>query len=433
MYSIKRRKILHSQYTINIPSDKSISHRSLILLSIANGQGVIQNLLESEDVLATMNILRQLGIKIEQFDSEYRIEGQGGHLETPIDMLDCGNSGTSIRLLLGLVAPHSIQCTFIGDESLSKRPMGRVTHILQSLGIQYETSIDLCPISQKTGFKVPFFDVTIPLPSAQVKSALLLTALQSNGGWIRGGENSRNHTETMLQAMGAFIQVLDNGDVYIEPSNLQSIDINIPGDFSSAAFFIAVGLLLPNMQVSLKHVGLNPTRMGLLKVLWDMGANIEILNEHQECGESVGDLLVSSSSLKGVVVPENIVPTMIDEFPILALIASQAHGTTIVSGASDLRKKESDRINTTCSFMRVFGADIEELDDGWVISGPQILSGGLIEPGMDHRIAMTAAIASCITNGTVEIIRPEVVRSSFPSFWSNLSSFCVIEDIKDRD
>ena len=431
MYKITRRHHINPVLTISSPSDKSISHRALILLALANGRGTIYNLLESEDVLATLNILTCLGVGIEHRDGVYLVEGMNGVFHSPKELLDCGNSGTSIRLLLGLVAPHSLRCTFIGDASLSKRPMGRVTNILQSLGVIYEGSHDFCPITQISGKKVASFDVTIPLASAQVKSALLLTALQSEGGWVRGGKNSRDHTENMLKALGASLQVLTNGDVYVEPSELSAIDIHVPGDFSSAAFFIAAGLLLPNVQIHLKHIGLNPTRTGLLTVLCSMGANIEVMNERIECGERVGDLLVSSSMLKGITVSEALVPTMIDEFPILALIATQAHGTTSISGASDLRKKESDRIESTCNMIRTFGATIEEHDDGWTVNGPQQLSGGCVDPHKDHRLAMTAAIASCVTREPVEIVRPNVVRSSYPSFWEHLSAICTVEELND--
>ena len=427
-FTITRQVSINFPLKFNIPSDKSISHRALILLSLARGTGTITNLLESEDVLATIGILRSLGVSIDKNNRVYCVSGNNGKFCQPTEPLDCGNSGTTIRLILGLCAPHAITCCFIGDESLSKRPMRRVTQWLEHLGVTYRDDANFCPLFQEIGAEIPEFDIEISLPSAQVKSALLLAAVQSNGGWVRGGGNSRNHTETMLASMGANVRCELNGDVYVSSAKLSTVDIHVPGDFSSAAFFIAAGLLLSNSEIHLPNIGLNPTRIGFLKVLSDMNASIEIVKLRFEGGERVGDVVVRTSSLIGTVVDQGLVPTMIDEFPILALIATQANGTTRIRGAQDLRKKESDRISTTCGLIRQLGGSIIEYEDGWMIEGPQNLQSGVIDPEFDHRIAMTAAIASCVTTGSVSVLHPEVVDSSFPSFWTLLSKMCHVQE-----
>ena len=403
---------------IIIPADKSISHRSLILNSIAQGTAKIRNLLPSEDVLCTKNILKQLGISI--IDHADHIEIRGGEFQQPESDLYCGNSGTTMRLMLGLLASHDISVTLTGDESLSSRPMRRVTGYLKDWGVHCQGSdgegANFAPIQLKGNPDIPFFEQEIPIASAQVKSALALVALQSNGGEIRGGGSSRDHTERMIRAMGGECISNQSGDIAVQASKLQAIDIRVPSDISSAAFFIALALLVSDSELSLPNINLNPTRKGFLDTVLEMGANISIENLRLEGAEEVGDLIIRYSQLKGVTVPEERIATMIDEIPILSVLASQAEGKTIITGAEDLKHKESDRLEAIGRMIEVFGMKIELKNDGFEIEGIQKASAGRLNSRGDHRIAMSGIILASIAAGKSEIKDTSCIATSFPSF-----------------
>ncbi len=419
----KRSKKDKLKLSLTIPGDKSISHRAIMFNGLAKGTATITNLLEGEDVLATVQILRQLGAEIEFKDDHCMVTGVSGTFTQPTEDLYCGNSGTTMRLLFGLLAPQSISVRLTGDASLSRRPMGRVTKDLEAADVQYPTGKDTAPIVQKGNRDLSFLDVTMPIASAQVKSAMLLAGLQANGARVRGGKQSRDHSERLLRAMGANVLDLGNGDVEIQPSNITATDVVVPNDISSAAFFVVAALIHPQCELQLTNIGLNPTRTGLLKALLQMGGQITVENERTVAGEKVGDLIVKSSSLHGIDLPIEWVPTMIDELPILALAASQATGKTNVRGASDLRKKESDRIAAVVESFSQLGMTVDEYLDGFSIEGPQEIVGGTVNGYGDHRIVMTTAIASLFAQGEVIIESTQCVQTSFPNFWELLASF----------
>ena len=413
--------------TINVAGDKSISHRAVLFNAIAHGKARIKNLLMGHDVLATIDCLRKLGVDIAIDDDGCTVNGTG-LLKPPSGPLDCGNSGTTMRLLLGMLASHPFEACLIGDESLSKRPMRRITKYLEPLGVLYRESKDLPPIVQCGSTGLEYFSADLHIASAQMKSALLLTGLQSKGCFVRGGGNSRDHTERMLAGMGAELIQYENGDVEIFPGTLTATNVVVPNDISSAAFFIVGGILLENATLEIPNVGINPTRDGILRALKLMGANISMRNQRTESGEPVADLTVQSSKLRGIELPEDWIPTMIDEIPILALAATQAIGTTIIKGAADLRKKESDRLSAIVSILHKLGIDIEELEDGLIIQGPQLIRSGSVQGFGDHRIIMTAAIAALVSGEAVVIDDPSPVDTSFPSFWDILLRFQPLND-----
>lgn len=427
-YPTNTKKLL--ERCIHIPADKSISHRALLFSAIAQGTATICNLLQSEDVLHTMQILRQCGVHIDAHTTKdgvvYTVHGTDDFVE-PTHELYCGNSGTTMRLLLGLFASFPMKVTVTGDASLQKRPMKRITHILEQLGIQCEgsDSANLAPITISGTRNVPFFEHHMSVESAQVKTALALLALRCNGGIIRGGGSSRDHTEKMFRSMGIQCVDLGDGDIQVFPGRLQAKDITVPNDFSSAAFFIALGVLLPNSRFVLPNILVNPTRTGFLETLLEMGAQINIENLRHIQGEEVGDIVVCSSSLVGVHIPITRIPTMIDELPILAIVASQARGQTLVQGALDARNKESDRIKTTVEMITNLGMDITEIEDGWRMEGPQCIQGGQVSSFADHRIAMSAAIAGLVAQNPVTIDSVACVQTSFPQFFEIVDDLAV--------
>ncbi len=423
MKTLEPSKTTNLNLSLTIPGDKSISHRAVMFNGLAKGTARIINLLEGEDVLATVRILRQLGAEIELKDDVCIVKGVSGTFQQPEGDLYCGNSGTTMRLLFGLLAPQSLNVCLTGDESLSRRPMARVTKYLETVGVQYPNGKDIAPIEQVGNNQLAFLDVTMPIASAQVKSAMLLAGMQAKGARVKGGKQSRDHTERLLRAMGATVLDLGNGDVEIQPSTLTATDVVVPNDVSSAAFFIVAALLHPKCTLRLDNIGLNPTRTGLLRALQQMGGRIVVENERVVAGESVGDIVVQSSRLQGIELPVEWVPTMIDELPVLALAASQANGTTHVRGASDLRKKESDRITAIVESFEQLGMKVVEYPDGFSIQGPQVILGGTVNGHGDHRIVMNAAIASLFAQAEVTIESTECVQTSFPNFWELLSSF----------
>lgn len=403
---------------VRVPGDKSVSHRALMLAAIADGESRISGFLEGEDTRATAAVLAQLGVRIETPSAGERVvHGVGLHgLRGSSQSLDCGNAGTGMRLLTGLLAGQAFDSTLIGDASLSKRPMRRVTDPLALMGARIDTRDGLPPLRVHGGQPLHGIRYELPVASAQVKSALLLAGLYGIGETeIIEPHPTRDYTERMLAAFGWPIAFepgrakLDGGHV------LHATDVNVPADFSSAAFFLVAASIVPGSALHLPAVGLNPRRTGLLHALRLMGADITIEHERESGGEPVGDLLVRHAPLHGVELPESLVPDMIDEFPALFIAASVASGRTVIRGAAELRVKESDRIATMATGLRTLGAAIEETPDGAIIQGGQ-LGAGSVESHLDHRIAMSFALAGLVASGPVRINDCSHVATSFPGF-----------------
>lgn len=420
-----------------MPGDKSISHRSIMLGALAVGETRVTGLLEGEDVLSTAAAMRAMGASVERVgDGEWRVNGVGvGALLQPEGPLDMGNSGTSTRLLMGLVASHPINVSFTGDASLSKRPMGRVIDPLSEMGASFEASEGgrLPLIVHGASPAVPI-TYRLPVASAQVKSAILLAGLNTPGTTtVIEPVPTRDHSERMLKGFGADLTVTVEADgtrvITIKgEAELKPQVIDVPGDPSSAAFFIVAALVTPGSEVVIENVGLNPTRAGLVEVLRQMGGQIEFLNEREVGGEPVADLLVRHSQLKGIEVDPAIAPAMIDEFPVLFVAASLAEGVTVTSGLDELRVKESDRLTAMAVALTLAGAGIEEREDGLVITGtggaplPGTAEGEQVTTHLDHRIAMAMAVAGLVSSGGVEVDDTRPIATSFPNFEDLLAS-----------
>ncbi|SIS37153.1 3-phosphoshikimate 1-carboxyvinyltransferase [Salimicrobium flavidum] len=420
-----RRKPVSNGLTGNlrVPGDKSISHRSVIFASLAEGKSMIRGFLDGEDCLRTVEVFRNMGVRIDREGTELTIHGRGVNaLEEPVVPLYFGNSGTTARLMSGILAGLPFFTTAYGDDSLSNRPMDRVVQPLRQMGASI--------YGREDGKKLPLaFDNSalqgityeLPVKSAQVKSAVLLGGMLAEGKTtvIEKGP-TRNHTETMLPEFG--VEVNKTGlEVSIEGGQrLRASDINVPGDISSAAFFIVAAAIVPGSNVTIKQVGLNETRNGVIQVLERMGASISVTITEYIGKEPVGDVNVQSSSLKGCVFEGEIIANLIDEIPILALAATQAEGETVIKDAKELKVKETDRIIAVCDNLRVMGAEITPTEDGMIIQGPTPLCGGEVTSVGDHRIGMMEAIASLITDGEVVIHRPESINISYPGFFSDL-------------
>jgi 3-phosphoshikimate 1-carboxyvinyltransferase len=408
---------------ITVPGDKSISHRALMLGAVAEGKTVVRGFLASEDCLATQAALEAMGVSIErQRDGVVRIDGVGPHgLEKPRSTLDLGNSGTAIRLLMGLLAGQSFDSTLTGDASLRQRPMERVAAPLRQMGARIATADGgRPPVAIKGGASLRGIDYELPMASAQVKSALLLAGLFANGTTtVRSPGPSRDHTERMLESMGMRLGRSAEGEGHsvtlAGPAKLRGREVLVPADFSSAAFFIVAACLAARDGLLIENVGINPTRTGLLTILREMGARIELRNERSLGAEPVADLWVEQSRLRGIAVPPELVPLAIDEFPILFIVAAAAEGETIVSGADELRKKETDRIAVMARALEAVGVEVEERPDGARIVGGRI-GGGTVDSRGDHRIAMSFAIASVRAGAPIEILNTAEVATSFPSF-----------------
>lgn len=410
-------KTLHG--TIKIPADKSISHRAAILASLANGKSTIKNFSSGQDPNSTLNVLKNLGIEIDKdFKTSTLKINSNGKFKPGNVILDCGNSGTTMRLMSGILAGQNFDSTLIGDESLSKRPMGRIIEPLRLMGAQIESNSNKAPIKIH-GSKLEAINYSSKIASAQVKSCILLAGLFVNEGTTTYTEPylSRNHTELMLQYMGANIKI--NGlTTTIKKSELNPIEVEIFGDISSAAYFIVAGLITPNSEITLHNIGLNPTRTGIIDIVKKMGGNIEIYNEHTICSEPVGDIKVSyTENLKCCNISGDIIPKLIDEIPVIAVLATQAEGTTVISNASDLRNKESDRIFTIVKELKKIGANIEETPDGMIIHGKTQLCGdNMVETYCDHRLAMSLYVAGLVCKKEICINGFEWVDISFPEF-----------------
>lgn len=428
--SIDPSKLSGLRGRITVPGDKSISHRSLMLGSLAEGETVIRGLLLGEDPRSTAACFRAMGAQISELNSELvRVQGIGlGNLGEPVNVLDAGNSGTTLRLMLGILASHAGRFfTVTGDDSLRSRPMSRVVNPLRQMGasIWGRENGAKAPLAIE-GQNLKSIHYHSPIASAQVKSCLLLAGLMIDGETIvTEPERSRDHSERMLAAFGADLEVdIATNTVMLKGrSNLVGQEITVPGDISSAAFWLVAGSIVPNSDLVIENVGVNPTRTGILEVLAAMGADISLENQREVTGEPVADLRVRSSQLKGCKIGGALIPRMIDEIPVLAVAASLAEGTTIIQDAAELRVKESDRIAITAKELNKMGANIIELPDGMEISGGRSLTGNIVDSYTDHRIAMSLAIAALVAQGKTTIDRAESAAISYPTFVPTLQQF----------
>ncbi len=421
-------KVKKLRGTIKIPGDKSISHRSVMFGAIAKGRTEITGFLQGADCLSTISCFRSMGIEIINDKHTVTVNGRGLHgLSAPDSVLDTGNSGTTTRLISGILAGQNFTSRLDGDASIRKRPMDRIIDPLRLMGadIQGDNNSSFAPLTI-CGSKLNGIDYVSPVASAQIKSCLLLAGLYADGKTsVTEPTLSRNHTELMLSAFGA--QVSSAGcTASVFPANeLYGQKINVPGDISSAAYFIAAGLIVPDSEILIENVGINPTRDGMIKVCLAMGGSIELLNERTQGGEPVADLLVRSSSLHGTVIEGDIIPTLIDEIPVIAVLAAYADGETVIKDAAELKVKESDRIAVVTKNLSRMGADVTPADDGMTIQGGRPLHGAKLESFMDHRIAMSFTVAALGAEGTTSIADAGLAEISYPSYYKDLSALCV--------
>ena len=406
--------------------DKSISHRAVMFSSISKGHNKISNFLMGEDCLSTISCFRKMGVDIQIDGKDVYVKGNGLYgLKRPKEILDVGNSGTTIRLMMGILAGNKFDATLIGDNSIAKRPMKRVTDPLRLMGCNIEGKDDAnyTPIKIYGG-DLKAIDYHMPVASAQVKSALILASLYANDtSFIYEKVKSRNHTEIMLKSFGADINV-ENLKISVNPVNeLFSQDIYVPGDISSAAFIIVSALITKGSEFIIKNVGLNETRTGIIDVVKNMNGNIEIINERLVGGELVGDLLVRyTKDLCATTIDKDIIPRLIDEIPVIAVLATQAEGTTIIKDAQELKVKESNRIKSMVENLKILGADIEELEDGMIIKGKSKLNGGKIKTFKDHRIAMAFSTLNLISAEKIKLDNEDCINVSFPGYFDLIKS-----------
>ncbi|WP_137789487.1 3-phosphoshikimate 1-carboxyvinyltransferase [Bacillus sp. E(2018)] len=409
--------------SIKVPGDKSISHRAVMFGSIAEGTTTIDGFLTGEDCLSTISCFKKLGVAIQQEGEKVTVEGKGiTGLTPPSEDLYVGNSGTTIRLMLGILANTPFESTLTGDESIAKRPMNRVTKPLKEMGatIDGNDSGNKVPLHIKGG-ETRGIHYTSPIASAQVKSAIILAGLDGEGTTsVEEPFKSRDHTERMLKAFGVEVESDDLTVSVAGGQKLKGTHIEVPGDISSAAFFLVAGAIVPNSEISLKKVGLNPTRTGILDVLKNMGADITYQNINEEASEPFGDLVIKSSDLKGTVIQGDLIPRLIDEIPIIALAATQAEGRTIIKDAHELRVKETDRIETVVNELKKMGATIEATEDGMIIQGRSSLRGASVQSYGDHRIGMMLSVAACIAEGETTLTNSEAIAVSYPSFFEQM-------------
>lgn len=408
---------------VTIPGDKSISHRAVMFGSISNGLTEVTNFLQGADCLSTISCFRKLGISIENTPEKILIHGKGLHgLSAPLEQLDAGNSGTTVRLISGILAPQPFSVTLTGDASIQKRPMKRIIDPLTQMGasIKSKNGNDCAPLSI-TGSPLKAIHYTSNIASAQVKSAILLAGLYADGETtVTEPYISRNHSEIMLRYFGAAVTTKNTTASILPEPRLSGQKVEVPGDISSAAYFIAAGLLVPNSEILIKNVGINPTRDGILKAAKEMGGNITLLNINEEHGEPVADILVKSSSLQGITIKGEIIPTLIDELPIIAIMAAFAKGTTTIMDAAELKVKESNRIDVMAENLSAMGCDITPTADGMIIHGGAPLTGAIIDSKLDHRIAMSFAVAALCADGVTEIKGSQCVNISYPAFYQDL-------------
>lgn len=417
------QKVQSLQGEISVPGDKSISHRAIMFGALAKGTTEIYNFLQGADCLSTISCFEKMGIVVENTGDVVRVHGKGLHgLSKPSDILDVGNSGTTARLMSGILSAQNFSSIMTGDASIQKRPMKRVTAPLSQMGanIVSERGNDCCPLLIQ-GNSLTGISYQSPVASAQVKSAILLAGLYADGTTsVTEPYTSRNHTELMLEQFGVPVSVNGTTVSISKVEELQSQTITVPGDISSAAFFLVAGLITPNSCIRLTNVGINETRSGILDVCRAMGANITLENVKNDCGEPVADIIVKTSELKGTVLEGALIPRLIDEIPIIAVMACFANGTTIIKDAEELKVKESNRLDIMVNYLSQMGADIEGTEDGMIIRGGKPLHGITIDSNHDHRIAMSFAIASLVCDGTMDIQGGECVTISYPKFYEDL-------------
>ncbi|RGU34816.1 3-phosphoshikimate 1-carboxyvinyltransferase [Ruminococcus sp. AF17-22AC] len=407
-----------------VPGDKSISHRAVMFGSLAKGTTRISHFLEGADCLSTIACFRKMGIDIERNASEILVHGKGLHgLSAPDGILDVGNSGTTTRLISGILAGQNFTSELDGDDSIRTRPMKRIMTPLTSMGADITSKRDNgCAPLVIDGKTLHGIHYDSPVASAQVKSCVLLAGMYADSiTSVTEPFLSRNHTEIMLNYFGAKVTSEGTTASIVPEPALNGREIQVPGDISSAAYFIAAGLLTPGSEILLKNVGINPTRAGILKVCMDMGADITLLNESTE-GEPTADLLIRTSNLKGTTIEGGIIPTLIDEIPMIAVMAAFADGTTVIRDAQELKVKESDRITVMVDNLKRMGADIEGTEDGMIIHGGKPMHGAAIDSHLDHRVAMSFAVAGTICDGTMDILNGDCVNISYPEFYNDLYS-----------
>ena len=409
--------------TVTVPGDKSISHRAVLFGSIAKGITRVEGFLQGADCLSTISCFRRLGIDIENEAGIVTVHGKGLHgLQAPTEVLDCGNSGTTTRLISGILSGQKFPVTLTGDASIQKRPMGRIIKPLTQMGAQITSERgDGCAPLHIQGGALHGIHYQSPVASAQVKSAILLAGLYAEGETaVTEPTLSRNHTELMLKGFGADISSSGTTASIRPVSELHGQGITVPGDISSAAYFLAAGSLIPNSEILIQNVGINPTRAGIITVCNAMGADLTLLNEHVVSGEPVADLLIRTSQLKATTIEGAILPTLIDELPVIDLMACFAEGTTIIRDAAELKVKESDRIQVMVDNLTAMGAHVEGTDDGMIIEGGHPLHGAVVDSHLDHRIAMTFAIAGKLASGETEITGAECVNISYPTYYQDM-------------
>lgn len=412
------QKIKKAVGQIKVPGDKSISHRAVMLGSLANGVTEISGFLKGADCLSTIDCFRKMGIDIDINGENVTVHGNGLRgLKKPDEMLYTGNSGTTTRLLCGILAGQNFDTSITGDASIQKRPMGRVVKPLSMMGAKIEN--EYCPL-YITGTKLHGIDYKMPVASAQVKTAIILAGLYADGETvIHEIEKSRDHTELMLSAMGADLTV-DNLDITVKPTNdLTAVNVDVPGDISSAAFFLVLGAIMPNSQITVINVGINPTRTGIIDVLKDMGADITLENVHTSAGETVADITVRSSSLKGTTVGGDIIPRLIDELPIIAVAAVFADGQTVIKDAQELKVKETNRICAVVDEFNKCGIDITETDDGMIINGGKSIHGADFKTYGDHRMAMSLTVLAQLADGESTLDDSDCACVSYPTFFDD--------------
>ena len=411
--------------TIRVPGDKSISHRSIIFGSLATGETKVYDILRGEDVLSTIQVFRDLGVSIQDDGDVIRIQGVGFQgLQAPTAPLDMGNSGTSIRLISGVLAGQDFSVTMVGDDSLSKRPMDRVAIPLRQMGVEIagQGERDCPPLHEKGTHQLQPIHYRLPVASAQVKSALIFAALQAEGeSTIIEKEKTRDHTEDMIRQFGGEIQV-DGKTIHIQGGQeFKGQTVIVPGDISSAAFWLVAGLILPDSVIKIEHVGINQTRTGILDVIQEMGGDLTVEDQDEKAVSA--SLTVKTSSLKGIRIDGELIPRLIDELPIIALLATQANGQTVIADAEELRVKETDRIQVVADSLNAMGANVVPTEDGMIITGPTPLHGADLETFGDHRIGMMAAIAALLVrDGNVVLDRAEAINTSYPSFFEDLET-----------
>ncbi len=413
---------------IHIPGDKSISHRSVMFGALAEGLTEITHFLQGADCLSTISCFQKLGIEIENTPERILVHGKGLHgLRKPDCVLDAGNSGTTVRLMSGILAAQPFSCTLTGDASIQKRPMKRIMTPLRQMGADISglNENDCAPLAVQ-GASLKGIHYQSPVASAQVKSCVLLAGLYAEGPTcVTEPSLSRNHTELMLASFGADINCQNTSAVIQPEPKLTGQKIEVPGDISSAAYFIAAALLVPNSEVLIRNCGINPTRDGILRAAKAMHADIEMLNLHTISGEPVCDLLVRSGNLTGTVIEGELIPSLIDEIPVIAVMAACAEGTTVIRDAAELKVKESDRIETIVTNLKAMGADISATDDGMIIHGGKPLHYAVTDTHHDHRIAMAFSVAGLVADGGIEIADDACVRISYPEFYHDLNSLRV--------